>query len=314
MEANPYERLRSERIKRNNEELGRLGIGALVPAELRHATKKTPARLPRRERPPPLAPERASARLRNVPAPPPLELPDEEAEETEGAHKRRRGNVSATAGDGVAVFSTAAPSGAALPGAPAKAGSCRALNASVEAMQQQLGRLVLPSDGTGAMKAAALQALHGARRQISFNKYSGIQEWVNAVALFVNVKGCRDKYDNAFLDGGRRMTWFAQPTQTEATPVIQRLLASRGATSVNSLTDVVLFAREEGAAYVYCGLLAVDCHFPQSKPLKFVFKLVNADALLRPGSHFSGALVCLCDGPFLTPVFSSPACVVGEVT
>lgn len=56
-----------------------------------------------------------------------------------------------------------------------------------------------------------------------FNKMSGIQQWRNAVMLFVNVGG--HDYSNVWLDGGRRIVWFAQPTQHEATPVIARLLA-----------------------------------------------------------------------------------------
>eukprot|EP01137_Pigoraptor_chileana_P018474 Opistho-2@78006 len=62
---------------------------------------------------------------------------------------------------------------------------------------------------------------------------SGIQEWRNAVMLFVNVSAESDDdksrlntYDNMFLDRGRRITWFAQTTQHPGTPVIQRLLST----------------------------------------------------------------------------------------
>ncbi len=40
-----------------------------------------------------------------------------------------------------------------------------------------------------------------------FSKYSGVVEWANAVVLWVNVGG--EDYSNTFLDGGRRMIWYA---------------------------------------------------------------------------------------------------------
>ena len=45
----------------------------------------------------------------------------------------------------------------------------------------------------------------------TFNKMSGIQEWRNAVFLFVNIAS--GGYNNVFLKEFQQMTWFAQPTQ-----------------------------------------------------------------------------------------------------
>lgn len=54
------------------------------------------------------------------------------------------------------------------------------------------------------------------------------QEWRNAIALFVNVASAKGAfYRNLFLDGGRKMTWFAQPTHVPETPAIKRILATR---------------------------------------------------------------------------------------
>jgi hypothetical protein len=51
------------------------------------------------------------------------------------------------------------------------------------------------------------------------------QEWRNAVTLFVNVRGKTGSvYSNLFSDSGRQMAWFAQPSQTIASPVIHRML------------------------------------------------------------------------------------------
>ena len=140
-----------------------------------------------------------------------------------------------------------------------------------------LGKLVQPADGSGAYKAAAMARMRGATSQPPrFNKYSGIQEFSNALALFVNVRGKAGSYTNIFLDGGRRMTWFAQPTQTEETPVVRRLLAC---TDSGCASPVVLFIREEGCAYVFAGRLRCAQYYPASSPLKLIWELLDYDAL-----------------------------------
>jgi hypothetical protein len=79
----------------------------------------------------------------------------------------------------------------------------------------------IPPLGT-LVKAAVMCLLNGNQRIPKFNKMSGIQEFKNAVALFVNIRGC--SYENSWLSGGARITWFAQDRQTQDTPVIQRLI------------------------------------------------------------------------------------------
>jgi hypothetical protein len=74
------------------------------------------------------------------------------------------------------------------------------------------------------------------------------------------------------LQGGKQMTWFAQPTQDAETPVIRRLLACRDLTAA---TPVVLFIREEGCAYVYAGRLTCHEYFPRASPLKLVWTLAD---------------------------------------
>ena len=60
----------------------------------------------------------------------------------------------------------------------------------------------------------------------TFSRMSGIQEWKNAVCLFINVYG--DGYKNVFLEQGRFVTWFAQSRQWEGTPVVQRMINCAG--------------------------------------------------------------------------------------
>lgn len=99
-----------------------------------------------------------------------------------------------------------------------------------EVRSEFLGRLVPPPEGSGAMKASVMARLRGSATPPSHNKYSGIQEWLNAVVLFVNVASAKGQfYDNLFLEGGRRMTWFAQPNHVRETPAIARILATGAA-------------------------------------------------------------------------------------
>ena len=171
-------------------------------------------------------------------------------------------------------------------------------------MAAWLGKQVLPTDGSGSFKAACMSRLRGGGT-VRFNRYSGIQEWQNAVsglvrtphaawcrraltseatrqvALFVNVRGKSGSYANIFLQGGRQMTWFAQPTQSAETPVIRRLLACR---DLNAATPVLLFIREEGCAYVYAGRLTCHEYFPRASPLKLVWQLADFEVRLRATS------------------------------
>lgn len=70
----------------------------------------------------------------------------------------------------------------------------------------------------------------------SFNKMSGIQKLARHVAIFINVDeaapdaapapGGKGGYSNQWSANGRRITWFAQPTQRVDTPVIGEIIAA----------------------------------------------------------------------------------------
>jgi hypothetical protein len=187
----PFELAREARIRSNQERCAGLGIpGLRVPAPVQAA----PRRLRSGPRPSKGEGSRRSSRLANLPAPH-LSLEEEEEEEwgdrTRTVKKLRAAAQEAVhpaEGDGEPAFSSHADVPASGSGA-VKAGSTRSLLAAVPQLASRLGELIHPTDGTGAFKNAATESLYGARRQISFNKYSGVQEWKNAVALFVNVRG-----------------------------------------------------------------------------------------------------------------------------
>ena len=109
-------------------------------------------------------------------------------------------------------------------------------------------------------------------------------------------------YKNAFLREGKEITWFAQPRQWEGTPVVQRLINCTGgeviddggATIELEPTPVLLFCRNEGQGYVYCGELGYEGHDPARIPVRFVWKLLDYD-MLRGGSTPFKELVESCN-------------------
>ncbi|EEH59586.1 uncharacterized protein MICPUCDRAFT_55818 [Micromonas pusilla CCMP1545] len=127
----------------------------------------------------------------------------------------------------VAAVATASAK-AKSPAAPPAKGGIKTLVVRARAFAaNHLGASI--GDGTGAKKAAVIHALAAPRRDARFSKYSGIQEFKNVVCLFVNVGDKNgNAYDNVFTHAGGRITWFAQPRQTEATPVIERILNAAG--------------------------------------------------------------------------------------
>jgi hypothetical protein len=135
------------------------------------------------------------------------------------------------------VRATAFKSDAPRLPAPAAAGSSRGVNCDVQRLlDSYIGQSIAPRDGQ--VKRAVI-ALSSSGACPSFNRMSGITEWANCVFLFVNVGG--SDYDNLLYFSRRStpsvddlvaddtgaacavMTWFAQPRQDAATPVLQRL-------------------------------------------------------------------------------------------
>lgn len=142
---------------------------------------------------------------------------------------------------------------------------------SVDLSKLSLGEEISPIGGT-QYKRAVMEA---AGNKPTFSRMSGIQEWQNCVYLFVNVYG--DGYKNVLLENGE-MTWFAQPSQWEGTPVVQRLINSMGGIlddDVVEPTAVCLFCRAFEKPFVYCGTLSYVAHDPHRLPIRFVFKIDN---------------------------------------
>ena len=127
---------------------------------------------------------------------------------------------------------------------------------------------------------------------------SGIQEWKNSICLFVNVYG--EGYKNVFLENGRFITWFAQNRQWEGTPVVQRMINCAGGktsegTTVKA-TPVLLFCRNKGQGYVYCGKLGYSGHDPDRIPIRFVWELLDFDRISKDEPFQD--LIAACESMF----------------
>lgn len=261
-----YEQFRLDNIRRNEEMLTSLGIsvslvtsaasGRMAPTAVTRRRRAVPRRGVRVDD----GTERRSAR--NVGKAP--NYSDPELREASRSSSEA-GSGSAIVGDIKSENNDAGDQGPATkrqkilhstrhvepsPAKPVNARSCKALNADREGLRtKHLGEVIPPMGGQ--VKRAAMEAA-SAEGSPTFSRMSGIQEWQNAVCLFINVYG--DGYKNAFLDKGKEVTWFAQPRQWEGTPVVQRMINSAGGivtdddgvTEEVAPTPVLLFARNEG--------------------------------------------------------------------
>ena len=228
---NEYEQRREARIARNREILMRL-VGdlpahkALMEADQPASPKPKSAK--RKAASIPEAEQRRSGRIRNMPAPIYTSFEVDEDLGDAGARAarreaRRKASASSRSGGSAVARDKVASRGSPRPPGPPAKGSIKTLAARIdEVVSKYLGRPI--SDGTGALKAAVIHELAPIANP-RFSKYSGIQEWKNCVCLFANVGDKNgNSYDNVFTHAGGQVSWFAQPTQHEETPVIARIL------------------------------------------------------------------------------------------
>mmetsp|Transcript_11894 Transcript_11894/g.16112 ORF Transcript_11894/g.16112 Transcript_11894/m.16112 type:complete len:315 (+) Transcript_11894:150-1094(+) len=265
-----YEQLRRRNILRNEEEMRRLGLDVSVltnKALGRFApTAKTRKRkaIPRIFR----QGERRSERLAGAKAVE-RELSPEIYDEDERPNKRKRIQPKAKSTESLSSRSS----------------RILQIRDTSELVANFLGEYI-PGVGGTQMKRGVMDTI-SADGPPSFSRMSGIQEWSNAVCLFINVYGhC---YKNVFLQGGQEISWFAQSRQWEGTPVIQRLINSDGGdiiddddnnnNTVLEPTNVLLFCREENKPFVFCGSLSYLGHDPERVPIRFVWRLNEFKAL-----------------------------------
>ena len=310
---NEYERRREERIARNRAVLERLIASDPAHAALHAATSKTTSRATPRvdsklkkktARRVDASDLRRSGRVRKLPAPVYTTFDvDDDLGDANATRKRVKMSETAAARKPSGTAAAARKSSA-----PPSANSLRALDARLwDVYVNYLGLPISPPPNDGGLKAAVVRALSPVANP-KFSKMSGIQEWKNCVALYVNVGDKHgNTYDNVFTRAGSRISWFAQPRQDEDTPVIRSIVktatmdeesvedarrrAEEGEDAAPRYVDwpLHLFCRMEGCEYVYCGRLKMVDFEPNKRPMKFTMQLLDA-SLLRGSEHFLGLL------------------------
>jgi hypothetical protein len=89
------------------------------------------------------------------------------------------------------------------------------------------GRTMKETGKAHVMNESARVASSAKFDTISFNKYSGVQEWANAAAfLWVNLGSPNADVVNEFSHGGRRMNWFGGSRMHEHSSTVQNLVAA----------------------------------------------------------------------------------------
>jgi hypothetical protein len=115
-------------------------------------------------------------------------------------------------------------------------------------------------------------------KPISFNKYSGVQQWGNDVLfLWVNLNAPkRDVVNNEFLDGGRRVTWFGGSRMHDGSVAIRNLIrvgSSPDLANSPFSKGVILWCRQfiqnekTFSPYFCLGRLSVSPRFAPRRPI-----------------------------------------------
>lgn len=160
----------------------------------------------------------------------------------------------------------------------AEAGTSRGIALDVPAVLAKYLGEPIPGPPTKLSAVSAITGGRGAR----FSKYAGALEWRNAIVLWVNVGGkdYKNVFDTKGAKGAVSMSWYASPMFQEASPIVQRLIAT-GANADKGGGQgggdaVLLFSRLPGEPYVFCGRLAYMSHVPRQRPVKFAWELRDA--------------------------------------
>ncbi|KAL7543268.1 hypothetical protein ACHAWF_007354 [Thalassiosira exigua] len=304
---NPYLALREAKIARNERRLGELGLlkpptprpsAALSTARAR-AQSRRKDELPLAHRAQPRRSGRLSSRTK-----PDYKDWSEPSSMGRVAGRKRPLSPVATKGEVREPVAASAPSERrarpAPPSAPA-ANSVRLINLDVTKLLMgeggEAGMLGRMAEQTGkesivcesfSRAASSEEQLRLGGTKLSFNKYCGVQEWGNCIFLWVNLGNVDSPND--FLEGGRRVTWFGGSRMHDESPVIHRLLGKgRGTVAAvdgdEDAHDIILFCRlyqldaKKFTPYVCFGRMAYHSHVPGSRPLSFVWDLLDYDEL-----------------------------------
>ncbi|GAX15191.1 hypothetical protein FisN_12Lh109 [Fistulifera solaris] len=156
-----------------------------------------------------------------------------------------------------------------------------------------LGKKMAHTGKAFVMEESARLAVADDVHQVSFNKYSGVQEWGNNVLfLWVNLGAPNSDVVNDFFNDGREVSWFGGSRMHENTPVIQKLktIGLKADLEKSSSEGIVLWCRtfvsdqKTFSPYVCLGRLSLLTVDPSSQPVKFVWNLMDYEALSSSSS------------------------------
>jgi hypothetical protein len=156
-----------------------------------------------------------------------------------------------------------------------------------------LGRL-LASTGkatvmdTSASLAADPSQFSGAH--VSFNKYSGVQEWANCFFLWVNFGAPNNQVVNEFYQSGRQVIWFGGSSMHDQTPVVQKLKQSCNRGRVILWCREYLIEPRTFGPYTCFGRLELVTYDGSKQPVEFVWNLLDYDHIVSSSANDSTAV------------------------
>jgi hypothetical protein len=153
-----------------------------------------------------------------------------------------------------------------------------------------LGRTLSSFGKASVMEASAKLAAQPSQLpadgHISFNKYSGVQDWANCLFLWVNFGAPGNQINNEFFDSGRQVTWFGGSKMHHESPAICKLRQSQEQLKKKKY-NVILWCRQylretkAFGSYTCMGRLDLVSYDRHTQPLEFVWKLVDYDHITK---------------------------------
>jgi len=127
--------------------------------------------------------------------------------------------------------------------------ACRVIDRFLGRLMPQRGKAVVMNEvaRVASINPSTLD------RMVSFNKYSGVQEWAdNVFFLWINFGVPNADVVNTFLNDGRHVIWFGGSRMNRHTPVIQKLLSCGSGGSLEDDSEcnvgtVILWCRQFNA-------------------------------------------------------------------
>ena len=275
---NPYMALRAEKIARNEARLKDLGL-LNKPSSIPKKKKRQSSASSTAKNPKTVTPLRRSGRLSGKDA---AEDKDHVDADNEGRKRRRKEPKEPV---------SSKPT-------PIAANSVRGLSLSASVLVEKfLGQYMEHTGKETVINRAFMEAAVNADEmkrmegvKLSFNKYSGVQQWSNGAFLWVNMgnEAQSNTVVNEFLDDGKLVTWYGGSRMYEGSPVIQTLLKlGKQANTSTSDSWIILWCRAYDAKtkkfspYCCMGRLAYHSHVKESYPVAFTWRLLDYSALME---------------------------------